>query len=165
MPNPRTQSLFPIAYSIPFLVAAGLSILMLVTDKNLRTDFGSVSSGYFSHWYVILVTAVADVAGAGLLLAFRSRRAVFLGIIGSGLLIGILVGAIFTYHQVGFASAGEMANYLFGITYYGGDVRYLYDVLLATYVATFASGIVGLIVMRNVSTTSDPGDNPAPIST
>jgi hypothetical protein len=121
---------------------------MLITDKNLQTDFGSVSSGYFEQWYLILATAVADVVGAVLLLVLRSRRAVLAGVIGSASLGLLLLVGIFTYQQAGFASAGQMANYLFGITYYGGDIRYLYDVLLATYIATFLGGLVGLIATR-----------------
>ena len=148
MEKVRPQNRFSIVYSAPFLVAAGLSFLMLITDKNLQTDFGSVSSGYFEQWYLILATAVADVVGAVLLLVLRSRRAVLAGVIGSASLGLLLLGGIFTYQQVGFASASQMANYLFGITYYGGDIRYLYDVLLATYIATFLGGLVGLIATR-----------------
>lgn len=164
MESPRTKRLFPIVYSVPFLIAAGLSVLMLVTDKNLQTDFGTVSSGYFVHWYIILATAIADVVGAALLLAVRSRRAVLVGAIGSGALIAVLVGAIFTYAQVGFASAGDMANYLFGVTYYGGDIRYLYDALLATYIATFVMGVVGFVLTRTARTAGLPSENRNPTS-
>lgn len=154
MTNPRMQRLFPIAYGVPFLVAAGLSVLMLVTDKNLRTDFGTLSGGYYWHWYVVLATAVGDGVGAGLLLFLRSRRFVLLGTIGSGLAIAVLLGSIATYHQVGFATAGDMADYLFGITYYGGYLRYLYDALLATYLVAFSTGLAGLAIMRNASAPS-----------
>ena len=148
MPRASFQSRFPIVYSVPFFVAAGLSFLMLITDKNLQTDFGTVSSGYFDQWYLILATAIADVVGAILLLVLRSRRAVLAGVIGSGGLFLLLLAGIFTYAQVGFASATDMANYLFGITYYGGDIRYLFDILLATYVATFLGGVFGLVATR-----------------
>lgn len=141
------KGLFPIVYSLGFFLAAGLSILMLITDKNLQTDFGTVPA-YYVHWYAILAMAVADLAGAVLLLLLRSRTAVKLGVVGSGLLIVALLGAILTWQQVGFGSASDFAQYLFGITYYGGDVRYLYDVLLATYIGTFLAGVVGLAVTR-----------------
>ena len=149
MENPRSKSLFPTIYSLPFLVAAGLSILMLVTDKNLQTDFGTMSSGYFVHWYAVLAMAVVDLVGAGLLLAFRSRTVVKLGVVGSAVLTVALLGAILTYQQVGFTSAMQMANYLFGVTYGGGDIRYLYDVLLATDIATVVGGAVGLALTRD----------------
>jgi len=154
MENSRTKSAFPIVYSLPFLLAAGLSIWMLVTDKNLQTDFGTVSSGYFSHWYAVLAMAVADLVGAGLLLVVRSRTAVKLGVVGSGLLSVMLLGVVLTYQQVGFASAGDFANYLFGVTYYGGDVRYLYDALLATDIGTFVAGAVGLVLTRDTDTSA-----------
>lgn len=164
MENLRAKMLFPTVYSVLFLIAAGLSVLMLATDKNLQTDFGTVSSGYFVHWYVILATAIADIVGAGLLLALRSRRAVLLGVIGSGALIAVLLGAILTYSQVGFSSAGDFANYLFGITYYGGDIRYLYDALLGTYVVTFVTGIVGLAVTRGARAPAEAGESNSPAS-
>jgi len=164
MEGTRTQNRFPLVYSTPFLVAAGLTVLMLITDKNLQTDFGSVSSGYFEQWYLILATAVADVVGAVLLLVLRSRRAVLAGVIGSASLGLLLLAGIFTYQQVGFASAGQMANYLFGITYYGGDIRYLYDVLLATYIATFVGGVVGLIATRADHVASEAAQNRASTS-
>jgi hypothetical protein len=140
--------MFPALYSLAFLLAAGLSFVMLATDKNLQTDFGTISSGYFVHWYAVLATAVADLVGAALLLVLRSRTAVKLGVVGSALLALALIGVIATYAQVGFASASDFAQYLFGVTYYGGDLRYLYDVLLATYVGTFLVGVVGLALTR-----------------
>jgi len=142
------KRLFPIVYSLPFLVAAGLSVLMLLTDKNLATDFGAMSNGHYSHWYAVLGMAIADLAGAGILLAFRSRLAVKVGVLGSAAFALALVVAVFTYRQVGFGSASAFADYLFGITYFGGDLRYLYDVLLGTYVATSVSGAVGLALTR-----------------
>jgi hypothetical protein len=160
MDESRTQHLFPAVYSLLFLLAAALSMTMLVTDKNLQTDFGTVSSGYFVHWYVILVTAIADVVGAGLLLLLRSRTAVKLGVLGSGLLTLVLLAAVFTYAQVGFTSMMQMADYLFGITYYGGDIRYLYDALLATYLATFVVGVVGLALTRETRLPASPSDGP-----
>ena len=69
---------------------------------------------------------------------------------GSGLLALALVCAVFTYQQAGLTSATQFADYLFGVTYFGGDIRYLYDTLLATDVATFIAGIVGLARTRDV---------------
>jgi hypothetical protein len=142
------KSKFPVFYSFAFLLAAILSFVMLATDKNLQTDFGTVSSGYFVHWYAVLAMGIVDLIGVALLLILRSRTAVKLGVVGSGLLTLANVAVIATYSQVGFASASDFANYLFGVTYYGGDIRYLYDVLLATYIGTFFLGIAGLAVTR-----------------
>ncbi len=105
---------------------------------------------------MILGTAVADLIGVALLLLLRSRTAVKLCTLGSVLLVVVFLGAIFTYSQVGFASASDFANYLFGMTYYGGDIRYLYDVLLVVYIATFLGGVVGLAMSRGRDATTEP---------
>ena len=136
-------------YGAFFALAFALSVVMLLTDTNLRTDFGAVSSGYFLHWDVVLVTALADLVGAVLLMAVASRRAIEVGVVGSGLLALVFVGDIFTYRSVGFATATSFAQYLFGITYYGGDVRYLYDLVLVVYLAAFIFGAVALARTRN----------------
>ncbi len=149
MENPRPKSVFPIVYSLPFLLAFGLSVLMLATDKNLQTNFGAVSNGYFLHWYVVAATAAADLVGAALLLTLRSRTSVKLGTVGSGLLVVLFLGVVLTYQQVGFGSESDFAQYLFGITYFGGDIRYLYDALLATYIGTFLFGVVDLALTRH----------------
>jgi hypothetical protein len=162
-PQPR-RTWFPILYGVLFLTTAALTTVMLVTDKNLQTDFGTVSSGYFVHWYGVLVTAVADVIAAGLLFLLRSRTAVKLGVIGSGVLALVFVGIIFTYSQVGFSSAGDFAQYLFGVTYFGGDIRYLYDLLLGTYVFTFVCGAVGLVATRNSPEIPDAATRDRPSS-
>jgi hypothetical protein len=162
-PQPR-RTWFPILYGVLFLITAALTTVMLVTDKNLQTDFGTVSSGYFVHWYGVLVTAVADVIAAGLLFLLRSRTAVKLGVIGSGVLALVFVGIIFTYSQVGFSSAGDFAQYLFGVTYFGGDIRYLYDLLLGTYVFTFVCGAVGLVATRNSPEIPDAATRDRPSS-
>ncbi|MFZ0699048.1 MAG: hypothetical protein WAN74_02485 [Thermoplasmata archaeon] len=155
MTSIRDRLADPAFYSLPFFLAFVLSVVMLATDKNLQTNFGTVSSGYYFHWYVVLVAAVAAIAGAVLLLVVRSRAAFIGGVIGSGLLAAIFLGDIFTYSQVGFSSMTDFANYLFGITYYGGNIRYLYDVLLAVYLATFFFGLVALALTRR-SRTSTP---------
>jgi len=146
----------PIFFSAAFVLAFAFSVVMLITDTNLQTDFGSMSSGYYAHWYVILGTAVADLIGVALLLLLRSRTAVKLCTLGSALVVVVFLGAIFTYSQVGFASASDFANYLFGITYSGGDIRYLYDVLLAVYIATFLWGVVGLAMTRGTAANGAP---------
>lgn len=151
----------PALYCLPFFLAFALSIVMLITDKNLQTNFGTVTSGYYFHWYVVLGTSVADIVGAILLLLVRSRRAFTGGVIGSGFLVAIFLGAVLGYSQVGFTSASAFANYLFGITYYGGDVRYLYDVLLAVYIATFLFGIAVLALTRRTRSTPRPSEGDA----
>ncbi len=155
---------FPLIYGLLFLLAGVLSVVMLVTDKNLQTDFGTVSSGYYLHWYGVLAMAVADFAGAALLLLFRSRAMIKLGTVGSGLLAVANLGVILTYAQVGFSTATSFAQYLFGITYYGGDVRYLYDLVLGVYLATFVTGLVCLLATRHSNSAPGQGGAQAPSS-
>jgi hypothetical protein len=164
MENARMNSLFPALYSLGFVVAAALSILMLATDTNLQTNFGSTPK-YFIHWYAVLGMAIADFIGIGLLLGLRSRLAIKLGVIGSALLSVAMVAVVFTYMQVGFSSAGAFANYLFGVTYSGGDIRYLYDALLGVDIATAVGGATLLAVTVESHAPSDaPGKNGTPSS-
>ncbi|MGI0070500.1 MAG: hypothetical protein ACRECT_00230 [Thermoplasmata archaeon] len=97
---------------------------------------------------MILVTAVAALVGAVLRLWIGSRIAIRGGIVGAGLLALIFVGDIFTYSAVGFSSASAFASYLFRQTYSGGNIRYLYDVLLAVRPVAFFSGIAALARTR-----------------
>lgn len=135
-----------------FLLALGLTVLMLLTDTNLRTDFGSMSSGYFSHWYVVLATGVADAIGATLLLVVGSRRTIQVGAVGAGLIALLFVADVLTYSQVGFSSAQSFASYLFGWTASSGNIRFLYDVLLGVYVVTAATGVGVLRTRRRAPT-------------
>lgn len=146
-----TSSRAPRLYGLLFLLAAALSVTMLVTDTNLRTDFGSVSSGYAPHWYVVFATAIVELGGALGLLLRPSRLAVKAGVAGSGLLALLFLGDIATYAMVGFPSASAFARYLFGIDYFGGNIRYLYDLLLAVYLATLGAGAALLYRTRTVA--------------
>ena len=146
-------------YSIAFFAAFVLGVVMLVTDKNLRTNFGYMSSGYFLHWYVILLVTIATVVGGALLVLVRSRMSVKAGVAGSGLIVAIFLGDILTYGEVGngfFKSPSSFANYLFGVTYYGGDIRFLYDAMLGVYIAAFIAGIVLLSTTRKNPASSAP---------
>ena len=150
-------------YSVPFFLAFALSVVMLLTDTNLRTDFGSIGTGYYFHWDVVLVTAIVELVGALLLVLVRTRTAIKGGVLGSGLLLTVFVGDILTYKEVGFTSASAFAQYLLGLTYYGGDIRYLYDILLVVYAATFVMGLAILARTRApVPTRSSPEGPPAP---
>lgn len=135
-------------YSLLYFVATALAVWMLLSDQNLRTDFGTLANGYYAHWFAVLAMAIASAIGGILLVTVRSRRVLLGGTIGAALLALVMVGDIFTYQQVGFSSAWDFAQYLFGITYYGGDVRYLYDALLAVYIVAAIAGAVLYSVTR-----------------
>lgn len=130
-----------------YVVCLVVTAVILFTDKNLQTDFGTVSP-YFIHWYGLLVTAVIDVIAIVVLFAKGSRRTLQVSSVGSILLAIFLVADIFLYSMVGFSSYSQFATYLFGFSKYPGSMNYipgLYDILLALYVVTF---IVSLISAR-----------------
>jgi hypothetical protein len=97
-----------------------------------------------------------------LLLVVRSRTTFKVGVIGAGLLAAFLLGDILTYSQVGFSSAASFADYLFGITYYGGDIRYLFDILLTVYIATFLFGLSAIALSRHQNPSRSAKDSGAP---
>jgi hypothetical protein len=129
-----------------------LCVVMLVTDKNLQTDFGG-KPAYYAHWYGVLAMALVDLVGALVVLAasvpsVRGRMPSFLGrntatvALGwSVLAILAMVGIVESYSEVGFSTANQFAQYLFGVTAYPGVLSYipwLYDLLLVLYVVTAA---------------------------
>jgi hypothetical protein len=127
-----------------------LTVVMLATDKNLQTDFGS-QSAYYSHWYGVLVMGLVDLVGALVVLmvaapsmrarcpSFLRRNAATVALGWSVLAILAMVGIVETYSAVGFPSASEFAKYLFGVSAYpgaGSYIPWLYDALLVAYVVT-----------------------------
>ncbi len=117
-----------------------ITLAILVTDRNLQTDFGATHP-YYLHWYVLLVTALVDLVGAPLVYLLSSRR--LLGAAaGWSIFMAILqVADIATYRLVGFTSPSGFAAYLFGLTHYDGALPYvpgLYDLLLLLYIITAA---------------------------
>lgn len=128
-----------------------VTLVILFTDRNLQTNFGLVSSGYFLHWYGLLVTAIIDVAGASILIAKRTRKLSMTGAIGTILLALFLISDMFTYSMVGggyFTSFTQFGSYLFGLSKLSGSLSYipgLYDALFAVYIV---ASIVGLVSVR-----------------
>jgi hypothetical protein len=132
-----------------------ISVVMLATDKNLQTDFGSVAP-YYLHWYGVLAMAIVDLLAALTLLSFAAvpmlrgrapsfqRVAVVGGLVWSVLAMLAMVGIVETYQQVGFPSANAFATYLFGVTPYPDALSYipwLYDLLLVAYLLTAVVGV------------------------
>ena len=139
---------------LDFVVTA----VMLVTDKNLQTDFGG-SAPYYVHWYGALGMGILDLVAGGVVLALSVRMAPAPRSQGvrRGLMIGALVWTILailamvavveTFQQVGFQNANQFAQYLFGVTAYPGVLSYipwLYDLLLVLYVVTAIGGVVAI---------------------
>jgi hypothetical protein len=145
-----------------------LSVTMLVTDKNLQSDFGAMSTPpYYLHWDGVLGMALLDVILGVVLvaLAFRtvspSRRKLVVigGIAWSVLAVLAMVGIVSAYSQVGFQNMSQFSQYLFGVTPYPGALSYipwLYDLLLAAYVLTALIGVGVYWVTRSTAPTPDP---------
>jgi hypothetical protein len=145
-------------------------LVMLATDKNLQTDFGAVSP-YYLHWYGVLALAVVTLLFAIAVLGSlrpsmasakfftRNRYSLIGATVWAWLAIVAMVAVVATYKQVGFSSAGQFAQYLFGVSAYPGALSYipwLNDLLLALFVL---SAIAGLVVVAQ-----SPRTPPAPVT-
>lgn len=163
----RRVTAFGVLLLADFVVAA----VMLVTDKNLQTDFGAVAP-YYLHWYGVLAMGILDLLFAFPLLAFwspmmvkRTSLSVRSGLVGGAFAwtvaaIVATLGVVATYSQVGFSSAGQFAQYLFGVTAYPGAFSYipgLYDLLLALYLVTAGAGAFALRHVRSGTGGPPPG--------
>ncbi len=118
-----------------------VTLIILFTDKNLQTDFGSVHP-YYLHWYGLLVTGVVDAGGAVAVYLYPTRKITAAAAGWSVFMALFQVADIATYKLVGFSSPYQFAEYLFGLTHYPGALPYvpgLYDLLLLLYVATAAA--------------------------
>jgi hypothetical protein len=118
-------------YSICFAV----TIYILITDKNLQTNFGSVKP-YFIHWYGLLITGIVDVAGA-LMFLLRSKPPIFITRIWFIFMPIFMVADTLTYAEVYFKSPEQFAQYLFGLNRYPGALPYTpgaFDVLFGCYI-------------------------------
>jgi hypothetical protein len=132
-------------------------VVMLATDKNLQTDFGSLSSGYYSHWYGLLAEGILDLIIAAAVLStvslgalkrrsLSNRKYVVIGgLLWTILAIVAMLAIVETWSQVGFQNMSQFSQYLFGVTAYK-DVKpyipWLYDLLLGMYILTALAGVV-----------------------
>ncbi|MCI4326299.1 MAG: hypothetical protein L3K16_01480 [Thermoplasmata archaeon] len=140
-----------VGLALLLLVDFVLAVVMLATDKNLQTDFGALSSGYYAHWYGVLVLALVDLVAALVVLGYSMpsmrprmpsllRRYTPLGALAWPILaILAMVGIVESYQEVGFMTANQFSTYLFGTSDYPGVLSYipwLYDLMLALFVLT-----------------------------
>ncbi|MCL6002175.1 MAG: hypothetical protein M1556_00795 [Candidatus Thermoplasmatota archaeon] len=148
MPEQEKSSYNSRAQGILFVLAFVVAGVILLSDKNLQTDFG-IQAPYFIHWYGMLAIAVVSLISGIVLVASKKRSLGIAGTVGSALLALFLIGDLATYSQVGFKSASQFATYLFGVTKYPGSLSYipgLYDLLFVLFVAGV---IVGAISLRH----------------
>ncbi len=131
-------------FSIFFLVQFAVTMIILFTDHNLQTDFGTVPK-YFLHWYGLLITGIADLLAFALLLFVNKRQFVLIGVIWSAFMAIFQVADIATYSSLNVGlTATKFATYLFGFGRYPGALPYipgLYDLLFAIYLIALGFGI------------------------
>ena len=136
-----------------FLIDFIVTMVILFTDKNLQNDFGIYTgSGYFIHWYGLLVTGILDIIGAILLFIKPEKLYLIFGTIWSVFMIGFTFGDILLYNEVGLSNANQFATYLFGLSKYPGAEPYypgLYDILVAIYIVAFVYALIILIKERS----------------
>ncbi len=135
-----------IAISALLFIDFVITAVILVTDKNLQTDFGTTPK-YFLHWDALALTAIVDLVGGVIVLALNARIFTKLAAAWSTFMILFLLADVATYHLVGFSTPGQFASYLFGITMYSGTtagsyIPGLYDLLLGFYVVTAAYAFI-----------------------
>ncbi len=134
------------AQGIVFILAFLTAIVVLFTDKNLQTDFGS-QPPYFIHWYGMLVISLVSMITGIVLIVSRKRDLGIAGTLVSTVLALFLIGDVATYSQVGFNSASQFATYLFGVTRYPNSHPYipgLYDLLLILFIVATILGVIQL---------------------
>jgi hypothetical protein len=155
--------IFGLMILIDFLLIA----VMLVTDKNLQTDFHQTSP-YFIHWYGLLAEGILtllvalSVLGNALapsMWAQRPRRvkAIVLGGLGWVLLVLLAnLAIVFTWSEVGFKNMNQFAMYLYDTASpaAGGYIPWLYDALIAVLILTALVGLVAWTRVRKWGTTA-----------
>ncbi len=151
MNNATGSGRLPVYFSLLFLIQFVITMLILFTDQNLQTDFGTVPK-YFIHWYGLLATGLVDIIAFIVLLAVRKRSMVGVGV-GWGVFMAVFqIADIATYSMLNVGiSAGSFAQYLFGVTKFSGALPYIpgmYDLLFAIYLIVIG---VGLYVYRKMS--------------
>ncbi|MHB8361156.1 MAG: hypothetical protein ACYDDC_05060 [Thermoplasmataceae archaeon] len=130
-----------------------VTLTILITDNNLKNDFGIYKgSGYFYHWYGLMITGILDLIGAIILFIKPQKIFLMLGAIWSIIMIAFTVGDIFQYKSVGFSNASQFASYLFGLSKFPGAEPYypgLFDILVGIYVIALIYSIIAVIKTRN----------------
>ncbi|MHB1709203.1 MAG: hypothetical protein ACYCT2_07000 [Thermoplasmataceae archaeon] len=148
--NATGSGRLPAYFSLLFLVQFVITLVILFTDQNLQTDFGTVPK-YFIHWYGLLATGLVDIIAFIVLFVARKRSLVGVGV-GWGVFMAIFqIADIATYSTLNVGlSAGSFAQYLFGVTKFSGALPYIpgmYDLLFVLYIVVIG---VGLYVYRKM---------------
>jgi hypothetical protein len=143
-----------------------LVLVMLATDMNLQTDFGT-SARYFAHWYGLLAEGILDLLVALAVLGNatmpsmwnqrpgRVKKIVTAALVWVILAIFADLAIVFSWQQVGFTSMNQFAMYLFDTASpaSGGYIPWLYDALLAAYIVTAVVGVLAWTQVRKWGST------------
>ncbi|MCL4451959.1 MAG: hypothetical protein M1327_04980 [Candidatus Thermoplasmatota archaeon] len=129
------------------VVAFITAVAILLTDKNLQTDFQTVPK-YFYHWYGMLVIALISLIGGVLITVKHNTFYGKVGVIGSSLIAIFLVADIATYSTLNVGlTASQFAGYLFSFSRYDGFKNYipgLYPLLFIEFILVVIVGVIGL---------------------
>ncbi|MGC9294909.1 MAG: hypothetical protein ACP5E8_06500 [Thermoplasmata archaeon] len=132
-----------------FIISFIVDLVILATDNNLKTDFGSVHP-YFIHWYIFMFLDLITLVTSIYIGFFSSNlNYVKIGLIWSSIMVLIMVGDLLTYSSVGFSAPVQFAYYLFGFSKYPQSLSYipgLYSLLFIVYIFTI---IVSIFFIRS----------------
>jgi len=138
---------------ILLMLASVASLLILITDRNLQTDFGATKP-YYYHWYGLLLLTFITLLGGSFTLIKNERTSRIIPVLGSLIpLIFILVDVFFLYGTVGFHNPDQFATYLFGLSKYPDTLSYLpglFDIYTVTLVIALITSSLGL---KNINKT------------
>ncbi|MEM0158512.1 MAG: hypothetical protein QXV22_05240 [Thermoplasmataceae archaeon] len=127
-----------VLFVLDFLV----SLIILLTDRNLRTDFGTITHGYFLHWYGMLAISIISIIGGIISFSNGSKKVATAGAIGSLLILLFLFADVLTAPTLGLTYS-YFASYLFGFPPFfsaSGYIPGLYDILVVLYLLTTIMG-------------------------
>ncbi len=131
-----------------YLLAFIAGVVILFTDNNLKTDFGSVRP-YFIHWYIFAALDIVTLVVAIYLFLTRSiRGSSKLGIIWSSIMMVIMAGDTLTYSSVGFSSPVQFGEYLFGLTTYPESLPYIPGLYTLLFLLFLTDLIISLYYLK-----------------
>ena len=132
-------------FSVLFFIQFFITLIILTSDQNLQTDFGTVGK-YFIHWYGLLVSGIVDAVAFGILIFTGRKLFIGLGVIWGTFMAIFQVADILTASSLNVGlTESQFATYLFGLSKYPGALPYipgLYDLLFAIYILIIIVGIL-----------------------
>lgn len=148
MSDEKSVKIFKVSATALLIASTLISLVILFTDKNLQTDFGSVTR-YYYHWYGMLILALITLIAAIITIGSGENKARISAFLGSFLpILGIIYDLFFQYKQAGFSSYQQFGTYLFGVSKYPGTLSYipgLFDFYTAVLLISLIISLVWLL--------------------